>query len=244
MKILITGGAGFVGSNLAIEFAKNKKDYTIIALDNLRRRGSELNIPRLKEYGIQFIHGDIRNREDFEGIGDADLVIECSAEPSVLAGYDSSPDYLLNTNLLGTINCLEYARKCRADVVFLSTSRVYPVKTINSLGYIERKTRFELAGEHEIPGVSSRGYSEDFPLSGSRTLYGTTKLASELILQEYIEMYGLRGVINRCGVLTGSWQMGKIDQGVVVLWAAKHHYGQPLSYIGYGGKGKQVRDIL
>jgi CDP-paratose 2-epimerase len=57
-------------------------------------------------------------------------------------------------------------------------------------------------------------------------------------------MYGLKAVINRCGLLTGPWQMGKIDQGVVVLWVAKHYYRQPLSYIGYGGKGKQVRDML
>ncbi len=244
MKILVTGGAGFVGSNLAIEFRRNRKDIEVVAFDNLKRRGSELNIPRLKENRVEFIHGDIRNREDFEAIGIADLIIECSAEPSVMAGLNSSPEYLINTNLLGTVNCLEYARKCGADIVFLSSSRVYPLKTLNNLDIIETSTRFKLSDKQNVPGVSSRGYSEEFPLSGSRTLYGATKLASELIIQEYIEMYGLKGVINRCGVLTGSWQMGKVDQGVVVLWVAKHHYKQPLSYIGYGGKGKQVRDIL
>ncbi len=63
-------------------------------------------------------------------------------------------------------------------------------------------------------------------------------------MQEYIDVYGIRGIINRCGVLTGSWQMGKVDQGVIVFWAANHVYEKPLSYIGYGGTGKQVRDIL
>jgi len=241
---LITGGAGFVGSNLAIEFKKNKKNLRVISFDNLKRRGSELNIKRLAENGVEFIHGDIRNREDLEAVGNVDIIIECSAEPSVLAGYDSSPDYLINTNLLGTINCLEYARKCGADFVFLSTSRVYPVKTINSLNFTETPTRFELLEEQDIFGASSKGLTEDFPLNGTRTLYGTTKLASELIIQEYVEMYGFRAIINRCGVITGSWQMGKVDQGVIVLWVARHHYQQPLSYIGYGGKGKQVRDIL
>lgn len=244
MKMLVTGGAGFVGSNLAIEFKKNRRDLEVVALDNLKRRGSELNIPRLKENGVEFVHGDIRNREDFEAAGTADIIIECSAEPSALAGFGSSPEYLLNTNLLGTVNCLEHARKCGADIVFLSSSRVYPIKTINNLNFTETPTRFELADEQGIPGASSEGFTEEFPLNGTRTLYGTTKLASELILQEYIEMYGLRGVINRCGVLTGSWQMGKVDQGFIVLWVAKHHYQQSLSYIGYGGKGKQVRDIL
>lgn len=241
---LITGGAGFVGSNLAIEFKKNKKGIRVISFDNLRRRGSELNLQRLMENGVEFIHGDIRNREDLEVVGDVDVIVECSAEPSVLAGYNSSPDYLINTNLLGTINCLEYARKYRADFLFLSTSRVYPLKTINNLNFTETSTRFELSEVQDIAGASSLGIAEEFPLNGTRTLYGATKLSSELIIQEYIEMYGLRGIINRCGVLTGSWQMGKVDQGVIVLWVAKHHYQQSLSYIGYGGKGKQVRDIL
>lgn len=241
---LITGGVGFVGSNLAIEFKNNGKNLRVISFDNLKRRGSELNIKRLLENGVEFMHGDIRNREDFETVGNVDVIIECSAEPSVLAGFDSSPDYLINTNLLGTINCLEYARKYNADFVFLSTSRVYPVKTVNSLNFTETPTRFELSEEQGIVGASSIGLTEDFPLNGTRTLYGTTKLASELIIQEYVEMYGLRAIINRCGVITGNWQMGKVDQGVVVLWVAKHHYQQSLNYIGYGGKGKQVRDIL
>lgn len=242
MEMLVTGGAGFVGSNLAIAFAK--KGWKVAALDNLKRRGSELNIRRLREHGIEFIHGDIRNEEDIEAAGKADLILECSAEPSVLAGYQSSPKYLLNTNLLGTINCLEHARRHGAGFVFLSTSRVYPVRAINSLNYVESPLRYDYADEQAVPGVSSRGISEAFPLEGARTLYGSTKLCSELLIKEYVEMYGLRAVVDRCGLLTGTWQMGKVDQGVIVLWAARHHFRQPLSYIGYGGSGKQVRDML
>lgn len=242
--LVITGGAGFVGSNLAIKFKKDCIAKRVVAFDNLRRRGSELNIARLKAVGVEFIHGDIRNKEDIESLGDFDLMIECSAEPSVLAGYNESPSYLINTNLMGTVNCLEYVRKHRADIVFLSTSRVYPTKHINDLEYRELDTRFELDPDQRIPGVSPEGFSEDFSLTGVRSLYGATKLSSELLLQEYIDMYGIRGITNRCGVLTGPWQMGKVDQGVIVLWVAKHIYGGKLSYLGYGGKGKQVRDIL
>lgn len=244
-KIVITGGAGFVGSALAIELKQNYPSWEIYCLDNLKRKGSELNLTRLAKAGIHFIHGDIRNKEDFDALPVADTIIEASAEPSVLAGINgSSPDYLMNTNLFGTVNCLNYAVKCKAEFIFLSTSRIYPIKSIETLNFTEEETRFALSDDQKIPGVSSRGLAEDFPLNGARSLYGTTKLASELIIQEYQEFYGLKTVINRCGVLTGPWQMGKIDQGVMVLWVARHFFNQQLSYIGYGGSGKQTRDML
>src|SRR6202008_348292 len=80
--------------------------------------------------------------------------------------------------------------------------------------------------------------------AGSRSLYGASKLASELLIEEYRTMYGLRAIVNRCGVIAGPWQMGKVDQGFVVLWAARHLFGQPLTYTGFGGDGPQVRDVL
>ncbi|WP_288427960.1 NAD-dependent epimerase/dehydratase family protein [uncultured Spirosoma sp.] len=244
MKILITGGAGFVGSSLAISLKQNYPDYQIFALDNLKRRGSELSLPRLKAAGIEFLHGDIRSKEDFDALPAVDTVIEASAEPSVLAGLDGTPDYLINTNLFGTVNCLNYALKHKASFIFLSTSRVYPIKTIETLNFTEAETRFVLTDDQPVPGVSAKGIAEDFPLTGARSLYGTTKLASELLIQEYNEFYGLKTVINRCGVITGPWQMGKVDQGVMVLWIAKHFFEQQLAYIGYGGTGKQTRDML
>ena len=242
--ILVTGGAGFVGSSLCLLLKKDFPKSRIIAFDNLKRRGSELNLERFRKHGIEFIHGDIRNPGDLATIGGVDTLIECAAEPSVLAGYDGAPNYVIDTNLKGTINCLEFARRHRSSFVFLSTSRVYPISTIANLKYREDKTRLELLDEQDIAGASSFGISENFPLEGFRSLYGATKLSSELIFSEYLQMYGLRGVINRCGVLTGPWQMGKIDQGVVVLWAAHHYFGGKLSYLGYGGTGKQVRDLL
>ena len=242
--ILVTGGAGFVGSHLAMGLRRHCADAKVLALDNLKRRGSELNLARLREAGVDFAHGDIRNPEDIEALGPIGLIVECSAEPSALAGYDGSPRYVINTNLNGTINCLEAARRHGAGLIFLSSSRVYPHAAINALTYTEEATRFTLSDAQETAGVSARGIAESFPLEGGRTLYGATKLASELLIREYRDMYGVRSVINRCGVLTGPWQMGKVDQGVVVLWAARHIYGGTLDYIGFGGAGKQVRDLL
>lgn len=243
--ILLTGGAGFVGSNLALWFKGREPQRRVIALDNLKRRGSEMNLPRLRAGGVEFVHGDVRNPEDLPfGAGEVDLIIECSAEPSVLAGYGGAPDYVINTNLLGTINCLELARRANADVVFLSTSRVYPVQSLNDIVTTEEASRFVVAPGQTMPGISERGISEEFPLAGARSLYGATKLCSELIIQEYGAMYGVRAIINRCGNLTGPWQMGKVDQGVFALWVGKHHFGSELGYIGWGGTGKQVRDLL
>lgn len=242
-NILISGGAGFVGSNVALKLRHDFPDISIVVLDNLKRRGSELSLKRLQAAGIPFIHGDIRNKEDliFDTI---DLLIECSAEPSVMAGIHSPPDYLINTNLIGTLNCLELARKHNASCLFLSTSRVYPISYINSLRFEETPTRFALSDGQKLAGASAKGIAEDFPLDKPRSLYGTTKLASELVIAEYIDTYGLRAIVDRCGVITGPWQMGKVDQGVFVLWVARHHFKQPLQYIGYGGTGKQVRDFI
>ncbi len=234
-NILVTGGAGFIGSNLCCSLKEKYPQAKIIALDNLKRRGSELNLGRLKAAGIIFIHGDIRCPEDLVLQQKIDLMIECSAEPSVLAGTGDNPAYIINTNLVGTINCLELARKNRADLIFLSTSRVYPYETINQIKTKESATRFEWR---------QKGIGEDFPLAGPKTLYGATKLASELILQEYCANYGIKAVINRCGVVAGPWQFGKVDQGVFTFWMLAHYFKKNIAYIGYGGKGKQVRDLL
>ena len=244
MVILITGGAGFVGSNLSIHLKKAFPSSTVYAFDNLRRRGSELNLTRLKENDIEFIHGDIRNKEDLDVLPHADVIIDASADPSVLAGIDSSVYPLINTNLFGTLNCLELADKFKAAFIFLSTSRVYPIQKLENCQFDELETRFVWSDKQSVSGVSSKGVTENFSLEGSRSFYGTSKLASEMLIQEYNALKGMKTVINRCGVISGPWQMGKVDQGVLVLWLARHHFKGALSYIGYGGKGKQMRDVL
>jgi CDP-paratose 2-epimerase len=244
MRVLVTGGAGFVGANIAATLAGRRPDWEIVAFDNLRRRGSELNVPRLQEAGVTFAHGDVRQLGDLTDLGEIGAVVECSAEPSVLAGLDKGLDYLVGTNLLGAYNCLELARRDSAQVVFLSTSRVYPVAALNGLAYAEDTTRFELADEQPFPGASAEGIAESFPLDGARTLYGATKLAAELLIAEYAETFGLRAVVDRFGVIAGPWQMGKVDQGVFTYWLLGHYFRQPLTYLGFGGAGKQVRDLI
>jgi len=173
-----------------------------------------------------------------------DLLIECSAEPSVLAGVDGQTEYLVNTNLMGAIHCLDATRRNQADIFFLSTSRVYPHQVLNQAHFTESKYRYDFAPEQNIFGLSSQGVSEQFPLTGVRSLYGTTKLAAELFIAEYAASFGIKYVINRFGCIAGPWQMGKVDQGVVALWVYKHVFQQELSYIGCGVQGKQVRDFI
>lgn len=244
MKIIVTGGAGFVGSTLCIQLKNKYPDYQIVAFDNLKRRGSELNLKDFQKNKIEFIHGDIRNNEDLQELGVFDVLIEASAEPSVTAGLDSDPTYVINNNLYGSINCFNTCVKNKAKLIFLSTSRVYPIETIENALFIEGESRFSFIDNQQIGGVSSKGISEELSLEGARSFYGTTKLSSELFIHEYAAFYGLQAAVTRFGVIAGPRQMGKTDQGVVTLWMAKHYWKQSLKYIGYGGKGKQVRDLL
>jgi CDP-paratose 2-epimerase len=186
----------------------------------------------------------VRVLEDLLALGELEAIVACSAEPSALAGVDGSADYVVSSNLGGAYHCLELAHRRSAQLVFLSTSRVYPIAALSALELRETDQRFELAEAQTIAGASAAGISETFPLSGARTLYGATKLGAELLIEEYRAVYGLRAVIDRCGVIAGPWQMGKVDQGVFTYWMLAHHFRRPLQYVGFGGNGKQVRDLL
>ena len=246
MKILITGGAGFVGGALARHFQHDGTGNYVVVVDNLHRRGSEWNLDGLRSEGVTFVHGDVRNAADLEALdGTFDVLIEASAEASVHAGIADSPRYVLDTNLLGAMNCLEFARKRCGGFVFLSSSRVYSIEPLTQLSVFERSTRFELRDDDcNVPGVSPEGISENFPCNTHRSYYGASKLAAELLCQEYASQARLPIVINRCSVIAGPGQFGKTDQGVFTLSVARHYFGRPLKYTGFGGKGLQVRDLL
>ena len=177
-SLVITGGAGFVGSNLAVSFRRRSPDRKVTVIDSLKRRGSELALSRLRQAGVEFIHGDIRCPDDLAALPEFDLMIDCSAEPSVQAGQHGSPHQVLDINLTGTIHCLEAARRNRAAFLFLSTSRVYPIGPLNSLPCREDETRFRWDPSGSCPrGFSEHGIAEDFPLEGARSFYGASKLS-------------------------------------------------------------------
>jgi len=241
-SILVTGGAGFVGSSLAQQFHARGAEVT--AMDNLVRNGSELNAERLRQSAITFIKGDIRHQKDWDALPKYDLIVDCAAEPSVHAGATSTPIPVIDNNLNGTVLALEKARKDDSAFLFLSTSRVYSIQALLDIKLRDTESRFEIDTLQTLSGLTDDGITEDFSSRTYRSFYGTTKLASEQLIQEYAAFYGLRAMINRCGVIAGPYQMGKVDQGVTALWVARHYYKMPLKYIGFGGQGHQVRDVL
>src|SRR5436190_9774497 len=101
MRLLVTGGAGFVGANLAVTLATRHGDWEIVALDNLYRRGSELNLPRLEEAGVDFVRGDVREPADLAAVAQPDAIVGCSAVPSSLAGFGDVAACVFHTNLTG-----------------------------------------------------------------------------------------------------------------------------------------------
>ena len=246
-RLLITGICGFVGSTLARGFRDAFPAVEVIGVDNLARAGSEGNRRELARLGVRFIHGDLRNASDVEALPAADWVIDAAANPSVLAGVagKESSRQVVEHNLLGTVNVLEYCKAHRAGFILLSTSRVYSIPPLAELPVEESKRAYRLrTGAALPPGVGVEGITESFSTAAPVSLYGSTKLASEALALEYGEAFGLPVWINRCGVLAGAGQFGKADQGIFSYWIHSHRRRRPLKYIGFSGQGLQVRDCL
>jgi CDP-paratose 2-epimerase len=247
MKVLITGICGFVGSHIALELVRHFPEAEIVGLDNLSRPGSELNRAQLKTHGIRFFHGDVRNPSDLENLPKVDWVIEAAANPSVLAGVTgpASSRQLMEHNLIGTIHVLEYCKRQRAGMILLSTSRVYSLAALSALPMDTHNHAFTpRSADATIPGFSSAGIAENFSTQPPVSLYGSAKLASEVLALEYGEAFDFPVFVNRSGVLAGAGQFGKPDQGIFSFWLHSWKWNRPLKFIGFGGNGHQVRDCL
>jgi len=247
MKILITGVCGFVGSSLARIIKTRQPDWSLFGIDNLSRPGSETNVRQLAGLGVTFRHGDIRQSSDLESFGEIDWVIDAAANPSVLAGVDgkTSSRQLVEHNLGGTVNLLEFCRSRKAGFILLSTSRVYSIPALVSIPLKSSEKAFEFDAQASAPaGCSGQGVAETFSTQAPVSLYGGTKLASETLALEYHHAFNVPVWVNRCGVLAGAGQFGQPAQGIFAYWLNAHKYRQPLKYIGFEGTGHQVRDAL
>jgi CDP-paratose 2-epimerase len=245
MRILLSGACGFVGSTLARALVGS--GHQVFGFDNFIRPGSEANRLELKKLGVQFFHADLRSASDFESLPACDFVIDAAANPSVLAGVDgrTSSRQLVEHNLAGTVNLLEYCKLHRAGFILLSTSRVYSIAPLAALPVVAEHGAFQPDSRTPLPsGLTANGLDETFPTLAPISLYGSTKLASEALALEYGESFHFPVFINRCGVLAGAGQFGRPDQGIFAFWINSWLRRRPLSYIGFGGLGHQVRDCL
>jgi CDP-paratose 2-epimerase len=246
MRILITGICGFVGSTLARTWAERGSGHTLYGIDNFVRPGSEINRQALRTIGVTVVHGDTRVASDCESLPAVDWVIDAAANPSVLAGVDgrTSSRQLIEYNLLGTVNVLEYCRRHSIGFVLLSTSRVYSIAELSRLNVEVSDGAFRPAAGQQVAGVSHEGLTEAFSTEPPASLYGTTKRASEQLALEYGYAFSFPVWVNRCGVLAGAGQFGRADQGIFSYWIHAWASGRPLTYLGFDGTGYQVRDCL
>lgn len=247
MKILISGICGFVGSTLAAGLRAADPALEVAGFDNFIRPGSETNRLRLRALGVTVLHADARVASDMAALPDADWVLDAAALPSVLAGVDgrSSSRQVVEHNLGGTLHLLEYCREQRAGFLLLSTSRVYAIAALAALPLVVKDGAFALDAAKPLPaGLSGAGVREDFSTAPPLSLYGSTKVASEILALEYGAAFDFPVWINRCGVLAGAGQFGQAEQGIFSFWLHAWTARRPLRYLGFGGAGAQVRDAL
>jgi CDP-paratose 2-epimerase len=234
--ILVTGGAGFIGSNIADRLARDGHD--VIVYDALSRPGVERNLRWLQDrHGarITAIQADVRNADELgRAVDDARAVFHMAAQVAVTTSMEDPRDDL-EINILGTFNLLEaLRRKPGTPLVFASTNKVY-----GDLGDLA----FARAGDAYVPtdeGVRSHGIGEDRPLD-FHTPYGVSKGAADQYVLDYARSYGVPAAVLRMSCIYGQRQMGTEDQGWVAHFLIRALEGQPITLYG---DGYQVRDIL
>ncbi len=247
MKILITGACGFVGAILARSLKEHHESVSLFGLDNFSRPGSNGNQAALGKLGVNLIHADLRSQSDVDALPAVDWILDCAANPSVLAGADgkTSSRQLMEHNLLGTINILEFCRRTKAGFTLMSTSRVYSIEPLAALPVIVCDRAFSPDfSQTQILTISNAGVSESFSTTAPVSLYGASKAASENLALEYGSTFDFPVWINRCGVLAGAGQFGRPDQGIFSFWINAHLRRKPMRYIGFDGMGHQTRDCL
>jgi CDP-paratose 2-epimerase len=236
-RTLITGGAGFVGTNLADRIAS--EGGRVIVFDNLSRPGVEDNLRWLTRRHGTAIDVEIADLRDERAVARAvaacDRAFHLAAQVAVTTSLEN-PLHDAAVNLIGTINLLEAARARRTPpaLLFTSTNKVYGGLDDVELG--ERATRYEPLD----PALLGRGIGESRPLQ-FRTPYGCSKGAADQYVLDYAHSYGLPAIVFRMSCIYGPHQCGNEDQGWIAHFVMSACQGRQITVFG---DGKQVRDVL
>ena len=234
MKILITGGAGFVGCNTAKRFIED--GHKVVIIDNLSRRGTENNLEWLKTIGdFEFHKTDVRDYEALKRVLDAhpdtDAIFHFAAQVAVTTSFDD-PRHDFEVNLLGTLNILELARRMEKQpfLLYTSTNKVYGDLEEYEIVEDEKRYRFK-----DIEAVN-----ESQPLD-FHSPYGCSKGGADQYVLDYARYFGLPACVFRMSCIYGPRQFGIEDQGWVAWFIIAAVKGRPITIYG---TGKQVRDVL
>lgn len=239
MSILITGGCGFIGSNLANHFAS--KGFEVTVADNLSRKGTEFNLDWLKKKhpkNLKFVNLDIRDLEKLKSAAkDKETILHTAAQVTMTDSV-ANPRNDFEINVVGTFNVLEAARLSNENpiVVYTSTNKVYG-EGPNIIKLEETKTRWKFSDKNFQNGVPET-FSTDFDKHGP---YGNSKYAADLYVRDYAHVYGLPTVTFRQSCIYGTRQFGNEEQGWVAHFVISSVLGRPINIYG---DGKQVRDVL
>ncbi len=231
--ILITGGAGFIGSNLADHFLAKGEDVTVY--DNFSRKGVERNAEWLasKHKSVNIIRGDTRDFDPLKKAAkDADAIYHTAGQVAVTTSVqDPREDFEINA--LGTLNVLEAARAAKTDptVIFTSTNKVYG--GMEDVNVVEKESRYDYDG---LPYGATESQPLDF-----HSPYGCSKGAADQYVRDYARIYGLKNVVFRMSCIYGTRQFGTEDQGWVAYFTLASVFDWPLTIYG---DGKQIRDLL
>ncbi len=236
MRILITGGAGFIGCNAADSFLAEGHDVTV--LDNLSRSGSESNLDwlRSRHPGLVYVNADVRDAQAVlsavRQAGPLDALLHLAAQVAVTTSV-TDPRFDFEVNALGTFNVLEAVRQTGGDpvLIYASTNKVYG--GLEHLQVVERDGRYAFADR-------PNGVSEEEPLD-FHSPYGNSKGAADQYVRDYARIYGLRTVVLRQSCIYGRRQFGMEDQGWVAWFVLAALAGKPITIYG---DGRQVRDVL
>lgn len=238
MKILCTGGAGFLGTNIALK-AKDQ-GHKVIVFDNFVRHGSDRNAMILEKNGVKIIHGETRLQEDFVDLPKVDAIIHLAGQPGIPKSLEN-PRLDFMVNAIGTLNVLEYSRlNGKIPVIYASTNKVYSDR-INDIPLTERKTRYVYD-----TNVYGMGIPECFPMdsagSAPHSPYGVSKASGDLLCQEWFHAFGIPTVIFRMSCIYGLYQNGVSEQGWTDYFVRQRILGD--NTLTFYGDGKQVRDCL